>query len=296
MVMAHPVSSGSKFSNESLLERLSCNIFITNFPTTMSAKELWNTCAKYGTLLDVYIPEKMSKMGKRFAFARYHKVYDVDMLIRNLRPSFAKVVKGSVIQQRNVAPVMVLERVVLKGKVSIVRAKEVMGWVPDFVDDNSNESEVGSDDNIVVIHNWVEEEDDEDPFGLEDLILKSSKKRNVKDVKESTVIPSNSDIPAKDGAKQVSEENEPKFPPGFTPSNSDLPHNNEKIVQDDAGDGKSDIESKNKSYGGAKQDHVDSMAQPTKPVNGFSILERFQEFISIGQAMGYGMNGCEKDY
>ncbi|GKG02674.1 hypothetical protein Tco_0310310, partial [Tanacetum coccineum] len=42
----------------------------------------------------------------------------------------------------------------------------------------------------------------EDPFGLEDLILKSSKKRNVKDVKESTVIPSNSDIPAKDGAKQ----------------------------------------------------------------------------------------------
>ncbi|GKC21950.1 RNA-directed DNA polymerase, eukaryota [Tanacetum coccineum] len=369
MVMAHPVSSGSKFSNESLLERLSCNIFITNFPTTMSAKELWNTCAKYGTLLDVYIPEKMSKMGKRFAFARYHKVYDVDMLIRNLRsvwlgsfhlyanvarfnrdskssfsqklhaneplnvprPSFAKVVKGSVIQQRNVAPVMfsslkqwtsnfeIKDRVVwidvegtplrawshatfqkiaskrgelvhmdisnVPHKFSIVRAKEVTGWVPDFVDDNSNEFEVGSDDNVVVIHNWVEEEDDEDPFGLEGLILKSLKKRNVKDVKESTVIPSNFDIPTKDGAKQVLEDNEPKFPPGFTPSNSDLPLNNEKTVQDNvtspvsmrtssnrpdfnelgqtktnqAYDGKSDIESKNKSHGGAKQDHVDSM-------------------------------------
>ncbi|GJY21255.1 RNA-directed DNA polymerase, eukaryota [Tanacetum coccineum] len=334
MVMAHPVSSGSKFSNESLLERLSCNIFITNFPTTMSAKELWNTCAKYGTLLDVYIPEKMSKMGKRFAFARYHKVYDVDMLIRNL-----SLVQGFLlIQQRNVAPVMVLERgtlnyqgdpvlwgvlknsklfqhssnmlflkfsslkqwtsnfeikdrvvwiecrrcvfalrlvfnilllnplkLFLKERFSIVRAKEVTGWVPDFVDDNSNEFE--------------------DPFGLEGLILKSLKKRNVKDVKESTVIPSNSDIPAKDGAKQVSEDNEPKFPPGFTPSNSDLPLNNEKTVQDNvtspvsmrtssnrpdfnelgqtktnqACDGKSDIESKNKSHGGAKQDHVDSM-------------------------------------
>ncbi|GJX63412.1 RNA-directed DNA polymerase, eukaryota, reverse transcriptase zinc-binding domain protein [Tanacetum coccineum] len=334
MVMAHPVSSGSKFSNESLLERLSCNIFITNFPTTMSAKELWNTCAKYGTLLDVYIPEKMSKMGKRFAFARYHKVYDVDMLIRNL-----SLVQGFLlIQQRNVAPVMVLERgtlnyqgdpvlwgvlknsklfqhssnmlflkfsslkqwtsnfeikdrvvwiecrrcvfalrlvfnilllnplkLFLKERFSIVRAKEVTGWVPDFVDDNSNEFE--------------------DPFGLEGLILKSLKKRNVKDVKESTVIPSNFDIPTKDGAKQVSEDNEPKFPPGFTPSNSDLPLNNEKTVQDNvtspvsmrtssnrpdfnelgqtktnqACDGKSDIESKNKSHGGAKQDHVDSM-------------------------------------
>ncbi|GKB10317.1 RNA-directed DNA polymerase, eukaryota [Tanacetum coccineum] len=375
MVMAHPVSSGSKFSNESLLERLSCNIFITNFPTTMSAKELWNTCAKYGTLLDVYI-----------------KVHDVDMLIRNLRsvwpgsfhlyanvarfnrdskssfsqklhaneplnvprPSFAKVVKGSVIQQRNVAPVMVLERGTLnyEGDPVLVGCVKKFKTIPNIHHICSSEGFNGiktcclggfwvlfefdsfqsckkfhthagikswfsslkqwtsnfeikdrvvwidvegtplrawshatfqkiaskwgelvhmdlsnvlnkysmrlcvktyvqhlivesfkvvlegkvfycSDDNVVVIHNWVEEEDDEvDPFGLEGLILKSSKKRNVKDVKESTVIPSNFDIPAKDGAKQVSEDNEPKFPPGFTPSNSDLPLNNENTVQD----------------------------------------------------------------
>nr|GEV09756.1 RNA-directed DNA polymerase, eukaryota, reverse transcriptase zinc-binding domain protein [Tanacetum cinerariifolium] len=468
--MAPPVSSGSKFSNESLLERLSCNIFITNFPTTLSAKELWNTCVKYGTVLDVYIPEKTTKMGKRFAFARYHKVHDVDALIRNLRsvwlgsfhlyanvarfnrdskssfsqksnvneplnshiPSFARVVKGPIIQERHDAPVMVLERgtlnyegnpvlvgcvkefktipnihhicsskgfngiktsylggfwtsnfevkdrvvwidvegtplrawshatfqkiaskwgelvhmdlsnvsnkysmrrcvktcvqhliaesfkVVLDGKVSIVRAKEVTAPVDEAFPVDQNVQNVVSKENISVPVNAPSD----DPFELADLIRKSSKKRNINDVKESKVIPPNSNTPAKDGTKQVSEDNEPKFPLGFTPSSSDLPLNNEKTVQDDAAspvsmrnssnrpdfnelgqtktnqdvDGKSDIESKNKSHGGSRQDHVDSMAQPTKPVNDFSILEHFQEFISIGQAMGYGMNGCEKDY
>ncbi|GJW38482.1 RNA-directed DNA polymerase, eukaryota [Tanacetum coccineum] len=47
---------------------------------------------------------------------------------------------------------------------------------------------------------------------------------------------------------------------------------------------------KNMSPGGSKRDHVDSLAPSPKPINGFSILERFQEFISIGQAMGFGMN------
>ncbi|GKE67789.1 hypothetical protein Tco_1521950, partial [Tanacetum coccineum] len=42
--------------------------------------------------------------------------------------------------------------------------------------------------------------------------------------------------------------------------------------------------------------HVDeSLSLSPKPINGFSILEHFQEFISIGQAMSFGMKGCEKD-
>ncbi|GJS96904.1 auxin transporter-like protein 4 [Tanacetum coccineum] len=45
---------------------------------------------------------------------------------------------------------------------------------------------------------------------------------------------------------------------------------------------------KNMSPAGSKHDHVDTLAPSPKPVNGFSILERFKEFISIGQAMGFG--------
>ncbi|GJY48624.1 RNA-directed DNA polymerase, eukaryota, partial [Tanacetum coccineum] len=49
----------SQHSNASLVERLSCNIFITNFPNHLSAKELWSTCAQHGTVTDVYIPKKV---------------------------------------------------------------------------------------------------------------------------------------------------------------------------------------------------------------------------------------------
>ncbi|GJZ17478.1 hypothetical protein Tco_0553601 [Tanacetum coccineum] len=48
-------------------------------------------------------------------------------------------------------------------------------------------------------------------------------------------------------------------------------------------------EPKNMSPGGSKHDHVDSLAPSPKPINGFSILERFQEFISIGQPMAFSM-------
>nr|GEX33925.1 hypothetical protein [Tanacetum cinerariifolium] len=75
----------SQHSNVSLVERLSCNIFITNFPSHLSVKELWSTCAQQGTVTDVYIPKKVSKQGKSFAFARFIKVTDVDLLIKNLR-------------------------------------------------------------------------------------------------------------------------------------------------------------------------------------------------------------------
>nr|GEU73259.1 mitochondrial substrate carrier family protein C [Tanacetum cinerariifolium] len=75
----------SKNSNASLLERLSCNIFITIFRAKLTGKELWNTCSQYVTVLDVFIPKKLSKQGKPFAFARFNKVTDVDSLINNLR-------------------------------------------------------------------------------------------------------------------------------------------------------------------------------------------------------------------
>nr|GEX82477.1 hypothetical protein [Tanacetum cinerariifolium] len=51
-------------------------------------------------------------------------------------------------------------------------------------------------------------------------------------------------------------------------------------------------ESVNKSSGVSKTAHADSMAGPVKQRNGFSILEHFQEFIDIGQAMGYKMKGA----
>ncbi|GKB17966.1 RNA-directed DNA polymerase, eukaryota [Tanacetum coccineum] len=200
-------------------------------------------------------------------------------------------------------------KVTVRGNVYVVRAKEVTGWVPEFGEDTSNQSEF-SDVNSVGNNNWVDSEDVEsevqekqnvernetknhsvektqkgatvlsgDPFGLEVLIKKSAKKSTK--------------------AAQKSNDCTPNFPPGFTPqhseqSGSDLHEIPPQVTKNQ--NCHPEVENSfNKSIGDSQKTHVDSIAGP-KPVNGFSILERFQEFIDIGQAMGYGMKGCEKDY
>nr|GFB11851.1 RNA-directed DNA polymerase, eukaryota, nucleotide-binding alpha-beta plait domain protein [Tanacetum cinerariifolium] len=50
----------------------------------MSARELWKTCSVYGTVVNVFIPSKKSKAGKRFAFVRFIKVFNLDRLVANL--------------------------------------------------------------------------------------------------------------------------------------------------------------------------------------------------------------------
>nr|GEV07650.1 probable 1-deoxy-D-xylulose-5-phosphate synthase 2, chloroplastic [Tanacetum cinerariifolium] len=351
-------------ANASMLERISCNIFITNFHAYFSSKDLWNTCSKFGTVLDVYITNKVSKQGKRYAFARFKKVSNVDSLILSLRsvwlgsfhlyanvarfnrgtktsnsqkshsnvplntskPSYAKVLGKKESPQNHDKPVIVLEEGMLnfKGKVYVVRAKEVTSWVPDFGEENSDESEDYSDNNSVGKKNWVESEESGiipesvqndafidniaesgpingdscenqygqhilkpsnhpsgDPFGLEDLIRKSAKKSNRV-------------------AHEMNDSN-PKFPSGFTPQHSDhyeyekvealrertTPHDSKKVRNDQTFHQVLE-ESVNKSSGVSKTTHADSMAGPVKQRNGFSILEPFQEFIDIGQALGLG--------
>ncbi|GKD46852.1 RNA-directed DNA polymerase, eukaryota, reverse transcriptase zinc-binding domain protein [Tanacetum coccineum] len=116
-------------------------------------------------------------------------------------------------------------KVILEGKIAVVRAKEVTGWVPKF----------GLDDNL-------QQQDD----------------KNVKSDKNS-----------------------------FDGESSHADDDGEEMLECDSG---------NDSSGCSKQDHVDSLNPTTKPLDSFSMLERFHEVISIGQAMGFGMKGCEKDY
>nr|GEZ84583.1 RNA-directed DNA polymerase, eukaryota [Tanacetum cinerariifolium] len=64
--------------------RISKFIFVSNFPEGCTAKDLWKVCNNYGTVVDVFIPNKKSKVGKRFAFVRFIKVINLHRLIENL--------------------------------------------------------------------------------------------------------------------------------------------------------------------------------------------------------------------
>nr|GEY82805.1 hypothetical protein [Tanacetum cinerariifolium] len=71
----------SKFHHAS---RISESVFVSNFLEGCTSKDLWKVCNDYGTVVDVFIPNKKSKAGKHFAFVRFIKVINLDRLIENL--------------------------------------------------------------------------------------------------------------------------------------------------------------------------------------------------------------------
>nr|GEU58001.1 RNA-directed DNA polymerase, eukaryota, nucleotide-binding alpha-beta plait domain protein [Tanacetum cinerariifolium] len=72
-------------SKEDDVHHISTSLFVTNFPDQTTSKELWRNCKQYGNVIDVFIPNRMSKSGKRFGFVRFIKTSDVDRLVNNLR-------------------------------------------------------------------------------------------------------------------------------------------------------------------------------------------------------------------
>ncbi|GJW00685.1 RNA-directed DNA polymerase, eukaryota, reverse transcriptase zinc-binding domain protein [Tanacetum coccineum] len=75
---------GSFRSKEDDVNRVSTSIFVTNFPDSFTAKELFHACKQYGHVVDSFIPMKRSKEGKRFGFVRFINVFNVDRLVSNL--------------------------------------------------------------------------------------------------------------------------------------------------------------------------------------------------------------------
>ncbi|PWA59228.1 hypothetical protein CTI12_AA389780 [Artemisia annua] len=56
----------------------------TRFDLPSIQKILWNACKQYGFVVDAFIPDRRSKVGKRYGFVRFIKLYDVDRLVNNL--------------------------------------------------------------------------------------------------------------------------------------------------------------------------------------------------------------------
>ncbi|GJY19601.1 RNA-directed DNA polymerase, eukaryota, partial [Tanacetum coccineum] len=71
-------------SNVDHTRLISKSIFVSNFSDNTTSKDLWEVCKGYGTVVDVFIPDRKSKAGKRFVFVRFIKVDNVDRLVGKL--------------------------------------------------------------------------------------------------------------------------------------------------------------------------------------------------------------------
>nr|GEW99121.1 RNA-directed DNA polymerase, eukaryota, reverse transcriptase zinc-binding domain protein [Tanacetum cinerariifolium] len=75
---------GDRRLKEDGIHNISTSIFVTNFPDQTNAKELWRFSNQYGNVIDAFIPDRRSKIGKRYGFIRFIQVANVDRLINNL--------------------------------------------------------------------------------------------------------------------------------------------------------------------------------------------------------------------
>ncbi|GJY48474.1 RNA-directed DNA polymerase, eukaryota [Tanacetum coccineum] len=75
---------GSFRSKEDDVAKISLSVFITNFPDSCAAKDLFHHCKQYGHVVDSFIPNKRSKVGNRFGFVRFINVFNEEILVNNL--------------------------------------------------------------------------------------------------------------------------------------------------------------------------------------------------------------------
>ncbi|GJY06599.1 RNA-directed DNA polymerase, eukaryota [Tanacetum coccineum] len=76
-------SQTQKFNVDDLA-KISLTVYVSNFPSHLTIRELRNICSKYGTIVDVYIAKRMNKLGQMFAFCRYIKVPSSNALINSM--------------------------------------------------------------------------------------------------------------------------------------------------------------------------------------------------------------------
>ncbi|GJX08097.1 reverse transcriptase domain, reverse transcriptase zinc-binding domain protein [Tanacetum coccineum] len=76
--------SQTRKSNVDDLAKISLTVYVSNFPSHLTIRELRNICSKYGTIVDVYIAKRKNKLRQMFAFCRYIKVPSSNALINSL--------------------------------------------------------------------------------------------------------------------------------------------------------------------------------------------------------------------
>ncbi|GJW96376.1 RNA-directed DNA polymerase, eukaryota, reverse transcriptase zinc-binding domain protein [Tanacetum coccineum] len=66
------------------LAKISLSVYVSNFPSHLTVRELWIFFSKMGTLVDVYIAKRKKKLCQMFSFCRYIRVSNSDTLIGSL--------------------------------------------------------------------------------------------------------------------------------------------------------------------------------------------------------------------
>nr|GEY40704.1 nucleotide-binding alpha-beta plait domain-containing protein [Tanacetum cinerariifolium] len=213
--------SGSHRSKEDDVKKISTSVFVTNFPDGYGAKDLWNTCKLYGHVVDVFIPDRRTKEGKRFGFVCFIKKVKEFASLTNLKVVLGKEGYANI------------ELKYMGGMTCRVHAIEVPGWVPDFEEDGEEVYDVNDGSHKDDMHGGVSE-------NLKDVEGESDREEvtetNFEEVPDKSIFEGNSfrqnDVHSEDpfgiyevlnkkrDGKNIDDKHEDslKYPPRFTPN------------------------------------------------------------------------------
>ncbi|GJW36656.1 RNA-directed DNA polymerase, eukaryota [Tanacetum coccineum] len=195
-------------SKEDEVLKIAMSVFVTNFPDHFIANDIWNTCKKYGTVVDAFIPNRRSKVGEA------HK----DKRVKGYSNSYANVVRGSQpknIEMENHLALQASNDFIIDGRVTWMEIegiplkmwrvkwrrceiKNFSTWAGDSdeeaVPDTKFEEEIPRT-NVEEVSVWQKDAHSADPFNLYDLLNKKQDANN----------------------KGHSVDDSLKYPPGYTP-------------------------------------------------------------------------------
>nr|GEW23760.1 RNA-directed DNA polymerase, eukaryota, reverse transcriptase zinc-binding domain protein [Tanacetum cinerariifolium] len=416
-------------SKEDDVSRISTSIFITNFPDSFSAKDLFHSCKQCRHVVDTFILSKRSKARKGFRFVCFINVFNVERLVNNLctvwvdqfkfhaniarfhraplngnkfqekkdvginrsgtdvpskdvgvtgtGKSYVHVVKGNnmfgIMECDSILAIVLDDeclyskdlsksllgrvkefaslsnlktalmnevgelldvddqeemcfhlkrlclytkfgmnifenfKVIFRGKVFWIHAKEIPGWVPDFLDDSDDEdqSDDGFKDGDPKVQDVDSCGDDSDVAEVPEMLFEEStgqKKNQSKDPFGIYLLPNKKDKPR----NEKYSDHRLKYPSGFTPNDdtNEFCMNEENIrsVNDDNPqncnvDEVQTGQEGNSANKGSKVDVSESVCsvhfkKSEASRTGGLILCLLEELVKVGQTMRYNMDGC----
>ncbi|GKF43548.1 hypothetical protein Tco_0130100, partial [Tanacetum coccineum] len=168
-------------------------------------------------------------------------------------------------------------KIIIRGKIFVIRAKELFVWSPVFneVKEVALEVDGNLDGDNVVEQPVNEKEYPPDPFGIYGLIGKKDDGADISEDDKSIPYPPGftSMNPKDDGIEQGSNGKEPSKSPNRSVCSRVVmdSHNTDAVLRSD--------------------EHGSGCSQK----KGGSVLVVLDDIIKIGKVMGYSMEGCEKD-
>ncbi|GKD92854.1 hypothetical protein Tco_1372691 [Tanacetum coccineum] len=209
-------------------------------------------------------------------------------------------------------------KVIVKGQIHWIRLKELQAWYPDFKpinedinssdedskcnfdDNNSDNLNSGEYDNNIGNFNNGNFDDNIDHVSESSCMHDNKRFSNSKEHSKKSEDPF--EIYKILNRNKDSEETggeEPKFPPGFTPVDIVEDTTHDDAVKDNVKENGLEKNSNSKhsvvnNKEGFSSVHMESSIA-SKFKTGGSILEVMEELITVGQTMGFNMEGCMKN-